>query len=103
MATWGFPVRTKMPATSATSWSVRDDDELFSVIREKLFPAIVGDVMDVMGCFHQFLPQQIQPLREDMVVLGRAMPVLQQDFEDEDSALEASKASKPFGLMLDAL
>jgi regulator of RNase E activity RraA len=59
--------------------------------------------MDVMGCFHQFLPQQIQPLREDMVVLGRAMPVLQQDFEDEDTALEASKASKPFGLMLDAL
>jgi hypothetical protein len=50
--------------------------ELFRICREELFTAVVGDVMDLMGHQHQFLPPQIQPLRDDMIVVGRAMPVL---------------------------
>ena len=55
----------------------RDDDDLFALMRAKLFPAVVGDILDTMGCLHQFLAPQIRPLRPDMVVIGRAMPVLE--------------------------
>ena len=55
------------------------DEEMFAVARQELFPAVVGDVMDKMGLLHQFLPPAIRPLRDDMVVLGRAMPVLEAD------------------------
>lgn len=64
-------------------------------IREKLFSAVVGDVLDTMGYRHQFLPKEIQPLRDDMVVVGRAMPVLHEDIEQE--------GADPFGRMLHAL
>jgi regulator of RNase E activity RraA len=86
---------------SQNRWT--DDEELFAAVRNSLFPAIVGDVLDAMGHIHQFLPPEIQPLREDMVVLGRAMPVLVEDFADEEIAREAVKAKRPFGLMLEAL
>lgn len=64
-------------------------------IREKLFSAVVGDVLDTIGFRHQFLPKEIQPLRDDMIVVGRAMPVLHRDIEKE--------GTEPFGRMLHAL
>jgi regulator of RNase E activity RraA len=72
----------------------RDDEELFGMIRKKLFTAVIGDVMDKMELLHQFLPASIRPLRNDMVVLGRAMPVLHVD---------STEPNKPFGVMLEAL
>ncbi len=83
------------------SWS--SDTELFSLIRQELFTAVVGDVMDKAGLFHQFLPPSIRPLRENMVVLGRAMPVLEADVYMEVSLSGSSTMQKPFGLMLEAL
>jgi regulator of RNase E activity RraA len=71
------------------------DPELFAMAREKLFTAVVGDIMDSLGMLHQFLPPRIQPLREDMVVIGRAMPVIETDID--------TPSEKPFGLMLEAL
>lgn len=64
-------------------------------MREKLFTAVVGDILDEMHLLRQFLPRQIRPLRDTMIVAGRAMPVLEQDI--------ASPTEKPFGLMLEAL
>jgi regulator of RNase E activity RraA len=65
---------------------------------------VVGDVMDKLNLQHQFLPQAIQPLRLDMVVIGRAMPVLSVDVFAEKVAGSANKLmEKPFGLMLEAL
>jgi len=72
-----------------------DDEELFATIRQKLFTAVVGDVMDKLGLQHQFLPPSIRPLLDAMVVLGRAMPVLEIDSD--------TPPAKPFGLMLEAL
>jgi 4-hydroxy-4-methyl-2-oxoglutarate aldolase len=72
-----------------------DDEELFDTMRRKLFTAVIGDVMDKLGLLHQFLPPSIRPLRDDMVVLGRAMPVLEVD--------SVNPPVKPFGLMLEAL
>jgi regulator of RNase E activity RraA len=78
--------------------------ELFALIRRELFTAVVGDVMDKVGLRRQFLPPQIQPLREDMVVLGRAMPVLEADVFEERSGNQANPVmTAPFGLMLRAL
>lgn len=54
-----------------------NDPELFATARAELYTAVVGDIMDELGYRRQFLPPQVQPLREDMVVVGRAMPVLE--------------------------
>jgi regulator of RNase E activity RraA len=82
----------------------KSDDELFSIIQRELFTCVVGDVMDKINLQHQFLPPQIQPLRQDMVVIGRAMPVLSVDVFVERIAGSANKLmDKPFGLMLEAL
>ncbi|MCT4619829.1 MAG: RraA family protein [Marinisporobacter sp.] len=81
-----------------------NDDELFALMRKELFSAVIGDIMDKMGYFHQFLPPQIQPLRDDMVVVGRAMTVLEADtFEELSINSKNPLMGKPFGLMLEAL
>jgi len=80
-----------------------EEDVIFANLREKLFTAVVGDVLDQMGWRRQFLPQAIQPLRPDMKVIGRAMPVLEADIFDEGSHAQGSGVAKPFGLMLEAL
>ncbi|HWA87295.1 MAG TPA: RraA family protein [Opitutus sp.] len=82
----------------------KNDDELFAIARRELFTSVVGDVMDTLRLRHQFLPPQIRPLRGDMVVIGRAMPVLAVDvFEDKVSGSANALMEKPFGLMLEAL
>ena len=82
----------------------KDDEELFGLMRRKLFPAVVGDILDTMGCLRQFLPPRIGPVRDDMVVAGRAMPVLESNVfaaVEEQGQLPLSR--QPFGLMLQAL
>ena len=80
------------------------DEELFTLARRELFTAVVGDVMDKMGFLRQFLPPQIGPLRDDMVVIGRAMTVLEADvFEEHTPNSTNPVLAKSFGLMLEAL
>ena len=55
------------------------DAELFELFRNKLYTPVVGDILDEIGNYHQFLPQPIQPLRETDKIVGRAMPVLMID------------------------
>ena len=55
----------------------------------------MGDVLDVLGYYHQFLPQPVQPLRENMILAGRAMTVLMIDVHGPQK--------KPFGLLTEAL
>ena len=81
-----------------------EDQLLFGEMKQKLFSAVIGDVMDQMGLQHQFLSPQIQPLDARMVVVGRAMPVLEADvFEEKSSSGQNPLLQKPFGLMLEAL
>lgn len=82
----------------------KTDNELFVMARRELYTAVVGDVMDLMGYRHQFLPPSIQPLRADMVVIGSAMPVLEADDEGgEGPGRQNQVLNRPFGLMLRAL
>lgn len=60
--------------------------------------------MDILGHSRQFLPPTIQPLRDDMVVIGRAMPVLEMDDTGgEGPGRESAVLNRPFGVMLQAL
>jgi regulator of RNase E activity RraA len=79
------------------------DEELFALAKRELFTAVVGDVMDKLGATRQFLPQRIQPLRQDMVVIGRAMPVLVADYFSERVEGHNAVGLKPFGLLFEAL
>ena len=82
----------------------KTDDDLFARVRRELFTCVVGDVMDKLELQHQFLPPQIRPLRADMVVVGRAMPVLAVDvFAEKVVGTANHLMAKPFGLMLEAL
>lgn len=82
---------------------LENDNSLFATIREELFTAVIGDIMDKMGYTHQFLPPQIQPLRDDMIVVGRAMTVLEADCFEEINSGANPILKRPFGLMLEAL
>jgi regulator of RNase E activity RraA len=83
-------------------WS--SDEELYGTVRRDLFTAVVGDVMDTMGLLRQFLPPHIKPLRDDIVVIGRAMTVLEADiFAESHGTSGTDFTSEPFGLMFRAL
>ncbi len=80
------------------------DDELFALMRAKLFPAVIGDILDSMGLMKQFLSPQIKALRPDMVVLGRAMPVVEANaFAATEAEGQTPLSRKPFGLLFEAL
>jgi regulator of RNase E activity RraA len=73
-------------------------------VSKRLFSSVLGDVMDALGLQRQFLPPRIRPLSEDMVVFGRAMPVLEADIEPEEPGSSGDgRLDKPFGLMFEAL
>ena len=75
------------------SWN--NEEDMFSLMKEKLYTPVVGDILDVMGYTHQFLPQYIRPLKEHMKLAGKACTVLECDV--------FSPQKKPFGLLTEAL
>ena len=81
----------------------QNDAELFHLIEGELFVAVIGDVLDSLGLRHQFLPPYIQPIRDDMQVLGRAMPVLTVDYPGGARDGQTELSSMPFGLLFRAL
>lgn len=73
----------------------QNEAQLFSLMKERLYTPVVGDILDAMGYTHQFLPPELRPLREEMKLAGRAMPVLMIDV--------FGPQKKPFGLLTEAL
>lgn len=69
--------------------------ELFALVKKELYTPVVGDVLDALGYYHQFLPQPIQPALTEMKLVGRAMPVVMIDVHGPQK--------KPFGLLTEAL
>ncbi|WP_312426504.1 RraA family protein [Lacrimispora sp.] len=72
-----------------------DENEKFALMKDRLYTPVVGDILDSMGYYHQFLPQDIRPLRDDMKLAGKAMPVLMIDV--------FGPQKKPFGYLTEAL
>ena len=81
----------------------KNDKELFTLMKTYLYTAVVGDIMDEMGLQNQFLPQRIRPLKENMILVGRAMTVLESDLVSDGCGTHNPALGGSFGLMLDAL
>lgn len=79
----------------------KDDGELFALMRQHLFSAVIGDVLDRMGHLRQFLPAPVRAIDPAMVVAGRAMPVLEADYFGDEGFSELSR--RPFGRLFEAL
>ncbi len=73
----------------------KNDAELFRLMKEVLYTPVVGDILDELGCIHQFLPQPVQPALNSMKIAGRSMPVVMIDVHGPQK--------KPFGLLTEAL
>ncbi len=74
---------------------LEDRDKLEKLFTEELYTPVVGDILDVMGFTHQFLPQEIQQARSDFKLIGYAMPALMIDV--------FGPQKKPFGQLTEAL
>ena len=70
-------------------------------LRTQLNTSVVGDVLDVIGLTHQFLPPHIRAVNPEHVMVGRAMTVLEADAAS-DYVTQAGKTDS-FGLMFKAL
>lgn len=85
-------------------------EEMFQLMKEKLYTPVVGDILDQMGYCHQFLPAEIRPLaamvptepfvnKEEpdnrLKMAGFACTVLENDVFGEQK--------KPFGYLTEAL
>lgn len=88
------------------SW--KNDEEMFALMKEKLYTPVVGDILDQMGYPHQFLPPEIRPLpalapvcaaagqaEHGLKLAGYACTVLEQDIY--------GRPQKPFGYLTEAL
>ena len=90
----------------------KNDDEMFALMKEKLYSPVVGDILDQMGYKHQFLPASIRPLAAQVPTAPYILPG-----ETEDKRLRLAgyactvlendvyeyQAQKPFGYMTEAL
>jgi regulator of RNase E activity RraA len=84
--------RTKMKSNNM-EWT--NDEEMFALIRSSLYTPVIGDILDAMGFWHQFLPQPIRPIRDSMRIVGRAMTVQIAD--------AVGPQKQPFGRLTEAL
>lgn len=88
----------------------KTEEEMFQLMKEKLYTPVVGDILDQMGYNHQFLPAEIRPLAvmvptasfvkeaqpdNRLKVAGFACTILEND------VFGAPK--KPFGYLTEAL
>ena len=88
----------------------KNDEEMFALMKEKLYTPVVGDILDQMGYPHQFLPAGIKPLEslvpadayidrsepdERLKIAGYACTVLENDVY--------GMPEKPFGYLTEAL
>lgn len=70
-------------------------ESLLDVLKQNLNTCVVGDILDAMGYYHQFLPPEIRSLPGTSTVVGRAMPVLMADV--------FGPRERPFGKLTEAL
>ena len=66
----------------ASMW--KNDEDLSRLMCEKLNTPVVGDILDALGCRHQFLRREVKPLTLDVNIAKRTMPVLNRDVFGEE-------------------
>ena len=83
------------PMGPSTALHSHADHDKIDLITQHLHTCVIGDILDGMGRYHQFLPAEIRPQTEGPLLVGRAMPVLIDD--------EYGPPSRAFGRLTDAL
>ncbi len=73
----------------------RNEEELFQLFKNELYTPVVGDILDGLGYYNQFLPQPIHPIQQHYKLIGRAMPVFMIDVYGPQKY--------PFGKLTEAL
>lgn len=73
----------------------KNDNQLLQLMKDELYTPVLGDILDTLGLYHQFLPQEITPMRVNDKIAGRAMPVLMIDVYGPQET--------PFGYLTEAL
>lgn len=68
---------------------------VFDALKRELNTCVVGDILDSMGYYHQFLAPEVRPIGDASTIVGRAMPVLMADVYGPQS--------RPFGKLTEAL
>lgn len=71
------------------------DEELVELVKSQLYTAVLGDIMDELGYYHQILPPEIKAMKKGQNIVGRAMTVLMADV--------FGPQKKPFGRLTQAL
>lgn len=56
-----------------------DEDHLLTVMHDRLYAAVISDVLDASGLNHQALAARLRPIAPTMRVIGRAHTVLTAD------------------------
>ena len=64
---------TLAPQGEIKKWN--SDAELFDIMAQQLYAAVISDALDAVGHREQALRHTIRPLHPEAVVVGRAMPV----------------------------
>lgn len=76
-----------------------NDTELFDMMEEQLYAAVISDALDAAGFREQALSHTIRPLLPQTIVVGRAMPVLcldvyeipEEPYQQEIAAVDSLK------------
>jgi hypothetical protein len=50
------------------SGDCQDDRRVFAEVQKRLHTTVIGGLLDTMGFYQNFLPREIQPLQDSMVV-----------------------------------
>ncbi len=61
----------------------KNDKELFSILKKEAYTGVICDMLDTIGYSHQYLPNSIQSLRPDDVMVGRAFTTVIADVYGE--------------------
>lgn len=72
-----------------------NDGQMISMVKEKLYTAVLGDIMDGLGYYNQILPPSIKAMVHGQRIVGRAMTVLMMDV--------FGSQAQPFGRLTEAL
>lgn len=83
------------------------DEELLAVLRDRLYVAVVSDVLDAAGLHEQAMDARLRPLTPQMRLVGRAHTVLTADVYELPAdpyrlEIEAVDALKPGDVMVAA-
>lgn len=62
--------------------NVKNDRELFDIMAQELFSAVIADALDTIGARNQILRHDIRPIYKEAVLVGRAKTVLSVDVYD---------------------